>query len=87
MYHTMTFIHYLKGIKIAPRCINCKHYLISEPITTAENIYATARCTKTIYRCSDTGETKFEYAYIVRSAEKMCGPKGSKFVPLIQREN
>lgn len=87
MYHTMTFIRYLKGVKFVPLCTKCKHFLITEPVTTAENILATARCTKTIYKCSDTGETKFEYAYIVRSEEKMCGPKGINFSPLVRREN
>ena len=83
----MTFIHYLKGAKFVPLCTKCKHFLISEPITTAENILATSKCTKSIYRCSDTGAIKFEYAYIVRSEEKMCGPKGINYQPLIQREN
>ena len=79
----MSFIHYLKGIKIAPRCIDCKHYLIPDPVRGA-NIYATAKCTKAIYKCSDTGQHKYEYAYIVRSEEKMCGPNGLNFQPLIK---
>lgn len=81
-----SFIHYLKGIKIAPRCINCKHYLIPNPVRGA-NIYATAKCTRAIYRSSNTGLLKFEYAYIARSDVVMCGPKGSKFVPLIEGKN
>jgi hypothetical protein len=81
----MSFINYLKGIKIAPRCIDCKHYLIPDPVRGA-NIYATAKCTRTIYRSSNTGELKFEYAYIARSDVAMCGPKGSKFVPLIEEK-
>ena len=78
----MTFIRFFNQIKFVPLCTKCKHFLITEPITTAENILATARCTKTIYKCSDTGETKFEYTYIVRSEEKMCGPMGTNFEPL-----
>jgi hypothetical protein len=82
----MTFIRYFNSIKLAPRCIDCKHYLITEPFRGA-NIYATAKCTKAIYKCSDTGQHKYEYAYIVRSEEKMCGPNGTHFLPLIRREN
>jgi hypothetical protein len=81
----MSFINYLKGIKIAPRCIDCKHYLIPDPVRGA-NIYATAKCTRAIYRSSNTGALKFEYAYIARSDVAMCGPKGSKFVPLIEEK-
>jgi hypothetical protein len=80
----MTFIRYLKGVKFVPLCTNCKHFLITGPVTTSENILATARCTKTIYKCSDTGQHKYEYAYIVRSEEKMCGPNGINFSPLVK---
>ena len=80
----MSFIHYLKGIKIAPRCIDCKHYLIMEPKRGA-NIYATAKCKIAIHMCSDTGANKFEYAYIARSDAAMCGPKGLNFSPLVRR--
>jgi len=83
----MTFIRYLNSTKFVPRCTDCKHFLITGPVTTAENLLATARCTKTIYKCSDTGQHKYEYTYIVRSDEKMCGPKGINFSPLVRREN
>lgn len=76
-----TFIRYLNSIKFIPRCIDCKHYLIPDLVRGA-NIHATAKCTIVLYQCSDTCLNKFEYAYIARSEEKMCGPNGSKFVPL-----
>lgn len=64
----------LNLIKSKP-CINCKHYIISET-----NNYATAKCNRVLYQSSDTGLNKFEYAYIVRSDDKLCGIKGKKFV-------
>lgn len=82
----MTFIKYFNSIKFARCCIDCKHYLITGPNRGA-NIYATAKCTRVIYKCSDTGVNKFEYAYITRSNEKMCGPNGINFSPLVRREN
>jgi len=82
----MNLIRCLNSIKLAPRCIDCKHYLITEPNRGA-NIYATAKCTRVIYKCSDTGVNKFEYAYITRSEEKMCGPNGVHFLPLVRKEN
>jgi hypothetical protein len=78
----MTFIRFFNQIKFVPLCTKCKHFLITEPVTTAENILATSRCMKTIYKCSDTDTYKYEYTYIVRSDEKMCGPKGTSFEPL-----
>ena len=81
-----TFIRHLNSIKFAPRCIDCKYYLITGP-NRGENIYATAKCTRVLYQCSDTGLNKFEYAYIARSSENMCGPTGTKFMPLIRKEN
>lgn len=81
-----TFIRHLNSIKFSPRCIDCKYYLISRP-STEDNIYATAKCTRFLYKCSDTGLNKFEYAYIARSSETMCGPSGTKFMPLIRKEN
>jgi hypothetical protein len=86
----MTFIRFFNSINLAPRCIDCKHYLITKLITgpvIRENAYATAKCKIAIHRCSDTGEYKYEYAYIVRSDEKMCGSKGANFLPLVRREN
>jgi hypothetical protein len=74
-----TFIHFFKNIKFVPLCTNCKHFLIIEPITTAENLLATARCRKTIYKCSDTGAHKYEYAYIARNENTMCGHNGRNF--------
>lgn len=61
-------------IKFNP-CISCKHHLISE-----KNNLATAKCTRVLYKCSDTDEYKHEYAYIVRSDDKLCGIKGKHFV-------
>ena len=81
-----TFIRYLNSIKSIPRCIDCKHYLITRP-NRGSNIYATAKCTRVLYQCSDTGLNKFEYAYIARSSDKICGPNGTMFLPLVRKEN
>jgi hypothetical protein len=73
-----TFIKFLNQIKTVPRCIDCKHHII----TNAQNMYATAKCKEIKYISPDTGElNKYEYAYIARSDDKMCGPHGSKFDP------
>jgi hypothetical protein len=79
----MTFIRFFNQIKTTnpiPRCIDCKYYLL-------KNSYANNRCSRVIYKCSDTDTYKFEYAYIVRSDGKMCGPKGTSFEPLIRKDN
>ena len=44
-------------------------------------MYAEAKCLKNIVPCSLTGVYKPEYAYIARSENTMCGPKGFKFEP------
>jgi hypothetical protein len=80
----MTFIRFFNQLKTTipvKKCIDCKHYLKSEPMSYANN-----QCTRVIYRCSDTGVNKFEYAYIARADEKICGPSGSNFELLIRRE-
>jgi hypothetical protein len=79
----MTFIRFFNQIKTTnpiPRCIDCKYYLL-------KNSYANNRCSRVIYRCSDTGINKFEYAYIARADQKICGPKGTNFELLIRKEN
>jgi hypothetical protein len=73
-----TFIKFLNQIKSVPRCIDCKNYLV----TNTENMYAAAKCKKVKYNSCHTQEVnQYEYAYIARSDDKMCGPHGSKFDP------
>ena len=79
-------MNFLNKIKFSPRCVECKYYLISGQ-GARENIYATAKCTRVIYQCSNTGKNKFDYAYIARSNDKMCGPSGKYFLPLVRKEN
>ena len=75
----MTFICFLNQIKFTiPRCVDCKHYLITEPHTMYAS--ASAKCTRVIYQCSDTSVNKYEYAYITRSEQGTCGPKGLHFL-------
>jgi hypothetical protein len=74
----MTFIHFFNQLKTTPvikRCIDCKYYLIKET-----GSYANNRCTRVIYKCSDTLVNKYEYAYIARADKEICGPKGSHFL-------
>jgi hypothetical protein len=73
----MTFIKFLKQIKHLPKCIDCKNYLLQD----TKYMYAEAKCLKNIVPCSLTGLYKPEYAYIARSENSMCGPKGFKFEP------
>lgn len=82
IYYIMSLIRCLNKMKFGPRCIDCKHYLI----TGLQHI-GTAKCTRVSYRCSDTGLRRFEYAYIARSVDDMCGPDGKYFSPLIRKEN
>lgn len=65
-----------KFIKNIPKCIDCKHILLKE-----KNVYATAKCKQIIYNSVDTKKNKFEYSYIARSEERLCGPLGTKFEP------
>ena len=73
----MIFIHFFNQLKTTPikRCTDCKHYLLTTPTSYANN-----KCTRVIYRCSDTLVNKFEYAYIARATKEICGPKGSHFL-------
>jgi hypothetical protein len=50
-----------------------------ENINNNENRYSTAKCMKNVIKCTDTGSFKFEYAYIARNENTMCGHNGSKF--------
>lgn len=90
----MTFIKFFNQIKIytpAQRnCVGCKHYLITGPIKLSDpeiNIYSTAKCTKIKYHSTNTGKIKYEYAYIARSDNTMCGPYGLNFDPIVRRLN
>ena len=65
----------LKFIKNIPKCLDCKHFLKDK------NLYSASKCKKIIYNSADTKENKFEYTYIARSEDKLCGPLGSKFEP------
>ena len=73
-----TFIHLFKNIKLVPKCIDCKYYLM-ENLNNNENRYSTAKCMKNVIKCSDTGAHKFEYAYITRSENLLCGHNGRNF--------
>jgi len=73
----MTFIKFLNQIKIVPKCIDCKYYLMID--VNSKNRYAESRCLKNVVKCSLTGLHKPEYAYIARSENSMCGPKGTNF--------
>jgi hypothetical protein len=48
-------------------------------------MYSEAKCLKNIVQCSDTGLYKAEYAYIARSENSMCGPRGFKFEPIVKK--
>jgi len=72
----MTFIRFFNKIKTliaVKKCNNCKYYLLKDS-------YANNKCGRVIYKCSDTGTSKFEYAYIARADETMCGPKATNFL-------
>ena len=73
-----TFINLFKNIRFVPRCIDCKYYLM-ENINNNENKYNTAKCMKNVIKCTDTGAHKYEYAYIARSENTMCGHNGANF--------
>ena len=81
----MTFIKFLKQIKPVPKCIDCKNYSLQDTkyylSEGTKYMYAEAKCLKNIVPCSLTGVYKPEYAYIARSENTMCGPKGFKFEP------
>lgn len=64
----------LKFIKNIPKCVDCKHFFID----IEKNIYSTSKCKKIIYNSVDTKDNKFEYTYIARSEDKLCGPHGFK---------
>ena len=66
----------LKFIKNIPKCVDCKHFFFTE-----KNVYSTSKCKKIIYSSLDTKENKFEYTYIARSEDKLCGPLGTKYEP------
>jgi hypothetical protein len=92
----MTFIKFFNQIKIYipinRHCVGCKHYLITGPmklsdIDTETSIYSTAKCTKIMYHSSDTGKVKYEYAYIARSDDTMCGPYGLNYEPIVRTLN
>ena len=74
----MTFIQFFNNIKNVPRCIDCKYYFISK-VNGKTNMYNTAECIKNVVKCTDTGFLKFEYAYIARNDNKICGHAGSQF--------
>lgn len=65
-----------KFIKNVPKCIDCKHFFFTE-----KNVFSTAKCKKFVYNSLDTKEIKYEYAYIARSEDKLCGPHGFKHEP------
>jgi hypothetical protein len=67
------FFNQIKTMQTIPRCVDCKYYLLKDS-------YANNRCVRVIYNCPDTSVTKFEYAYIARANETLCGPKGANFV-------
>jgi hypothetical protein len=76
----MTFIRFFNQIKASPpikKCTDCKYYLLKDS-------YANNKCSRVIYKCSDTGVNKFEYAYIARADVKICGPKGVNFLPNVK---
>jgi hypothetical protein len=84
----MTFIKFFNQIKTIPnkplpKCIDCKHYSLQDTkyylSQGTKYMYAEAKCLKNIVHCSNTGVYKSEYAYIARSENSMCGPKGLKF--------
>jgi hypothetical protein len=64
-----------KFIKNIPKCVDCKHFF------KEKNVYSTSKCKKIIYSSLDTKENKFEYTYIARSEDKLCGPLGTKYEP------
>ncbi len=79
----MTFIRFLNQIKNVPRCIDCKNYSLQDTkyylVQDTKYTYSEAKCLKNIVPCSLSGVYKPEYAYIARSENSMCGPKGLKF--------
>jgi hypothetical protein len=81
----MTLIKFLKQIKPVPKCIDCKYYSLQDTkyysIQDTKYMYSEAKCLKNIVHCSLSGLYKTEYAYIARSENSMCGPKGFKFEP------
>ena len=85
----MTFSKFLKQIKPIPKCIDCKNYSLQDTkyylIQDTKYAYAEAKCLKNIVQCSLTGLYKPEYAYIARSENSMCGPKGLKFEPKLPK--
>lgn len=85
----MTLIQFLKTIKPIPRCVDCKHYMLQDTKYYLNEgnkyMYAEAKCLKNIVQCSDTGLYKAEYAYIARSENSMCGPRGFKFEPIVKK--
>ena len=90
----MTFIKFFNQLKIYTpvqrNCAGCKHYLITGPIKLTDpetSIYSTAKCTKIMYHSTDTGKVKYEYAYIARSDDTMCGPYGLNYEPIVRRLN
>lgn len=79
-----SFTTFLKNIKTVPRCIDCKNYLLQDTKHYFDQnttyMYSEAKCLKYIVPCSSTGLYKQEYAYIARSENTMCGPKGINFI-------
>lgn len=65
-----------KFIKNIPKCLDCRHFFFTE-----KNVLSTSKCKKVIYNSVDTKENKFEYTYIARSEDTLCGPYGKKFEP------
>jgi hypothetical protein len=63
-------------IKNIPKCVDCKHFFFKE-----KNVFSTSKCKQIIYNSLDTKRNNFEYSYIARSEEKLCGPSGTKFEP------
>ena len=77
----MTLIKFLNHLKPVQKCIGCKFWFVKG----SKDVYATARCTRIVK--SINCEKKYEYAYIARSDNEMCGPKGLNYEPIIRHLN
>jgi hypothetical protein len=62
-------------------CYSCKHLLIN-PIKFEQPL-----CTRFILFGHEENHFKYDYAYIARSDERLCGPDGKQYVPLRKTNN
>ena len=79
----MTLIKFLNQLKPVKQCIGCKFWFVKGAKTMESDI--SARCRRVLKSANDNNDdNRYEYAYIARSDNEMCGPKGLKFEPIIR---